>query len=254
MFFTALSSSFYIYAFVLLGYGLWASYQSGFVRIRVLSDFLQSLLDKTITDTKAIHDGKLNLSDAINPVSELHGWLKARRYYTDLVLHLGNNLANWATAANLLIFILFNLLTAQKIYHDAVVQSLPVSMLIENIWPNFIMLVVLTSSAIIPLKKASDMYTEMENQRSLLRNFIVEYELCLNSFSIGPDGDNSDAAEDVFSVSDCVSNMADLLDEFDEPPRVLGIPITPVIVQTIIGYVASGLGGLVAFLINTGDI
>jgi len=122
--------------------------------------------------------------------------------------------------------------------------------IIASQWTSFALLFVLTFSAVIPLKKASDMYTEMENQRALLRNFIVEYELCLNSFSIGPDGDNSDAAEDVFSVSDCVSNMADLLDEFDEPPRVLGIPITPVIVQTLMGYLASGIGGLVAYMIN----
>ena len=86
----------------------------------------------------------------------------------------------------------------------------------------------------------------------MLKSFVVEYDLCLNSFSLNEHGDVQESAgiEDKFNTTENVTKMAELLEEQDEPPHVLGIPITPLLLNSLIGYVVSVAGTVILYALG----
>ena len=240
-------SSTFMFIYGAIAYAVWASFHSSFLRMRILSDYLQVLLRKTVADMRAIQAGKLSVEEMKNPVQELHAWMKARAFYADLVVLLGNRLGSWPTAANLIVFVCLSILS--------ILQLLPYldkspDVILANSWSSIMISTVLIVGLIIPLNKGIEMFLEFKNQRQMLRAFAVEYEMSLYSFSLYDREREGSEVEDVFHVVETVTNMADLLEQQDEPPYVLGIPITPLLINSLIGYILTAFAGLVLYALQ----
>lgn len=264
----------WVFVMLAVSYGLWTVYSDCVSRMHLHTERLRHLLTFALEHTRlTVLSPGANLAPDF--VSELHAWLVSRTFYTDLAFPLLFGMCTPGLLVLFLVAAVCSIILIINFYSELNKTSFE-SVLGRN-WATMYVMAVCCTGLILAVRNATLYVEELEDQQTIIRKFLIDArllhiteklpqdmlshtrarvralssKLALRTRTIVPPAPHVEWSEQALSsFCDIVGVVQAYNEKHDRPPRVLGVPVTPLLLRTLIGYLVSSVGAALLLLLK----